>query len=212
VSLVTAAMRRIDPTRFRKIVLGGARPPTDRPHNAITTYGMTETGSGVVYDRRPLDGVDVRIIDDEIHVRGAMTLRCYRDGTDPKSPDGWYPTGDLGAIEGDGRLTVYGRRDDVVISGGENVWPEIVEATLRTHPLIADAAVFGRDDPEWGQVVEAALVATDPGSRPMLDEIRDHVKSSLPAYCAPRHVTYREDLPKTPLGKLARGALRGPDR
>ena len=79
-------MRRIDPTIFRTIVLGGSRPPTDRPDNAVTTYGMTETGSGVVYDRRPLDGVELRVVDGEIHVRGAMTLRCYRDGTDPKLP------------------------------------------------------------------------------------------------------------------------------
>jgi len=212
VSLVTAAMRRIDPTLFRTIVLGGARPPADRPRNAVTTYGMTETGSGIVYDCRPLDGVDLRIVDDEIHVRGAMTLRCYRDGADPKSPDGWFATGDLGTIEADGRLTVHGRQGDLIISGGENVWPETVEAVLREHPAIDDAAVHGRDDPEWGEVVAATLVAADPDRRPTLDEIREYVKSSLPAYCAPRRVTYRDVLPRTSLGKLARGALQHPDR
>ena len=82
VSLVATALRRIDPTCFRSIVLGGSRPPADRPANSVTTYGMTETGSGVVYDGVPLDGVEVRIDHDgQIHLRGPMLLRCYRDGT-----------------------------------------------------------------------------------------------------------------------------------
>ena len=84
VSLVATALRRIDPPSFRTIVLGGAAPPADLPPNVVTTYGMTETGSGVVYDGRPLDGVDVRIDDDgQILLRGPMLLRCYRDGSDP---------------------------------------------------------------------------------------------------------------------------------
>ena len=212
VSLVTAALRRIDPNRFRTIVLGGARPPNDRPPNVVTTYGMTETGSGIVYDRRPLDGVDLRIVVGEIHVRAPMTLRCYRDGVDPKSADGWFGTGDLGEIAPDGRLTVFGRRGDLIISGGENVWPESVEAVLRRHPGIVDAAVHGVDDEHWGQVVVATLVPVDATAPPSLDEIRAHVRSSLPAYSAPRVVTYREDLPRTSLGKLRRSALRAPDR
>ena len=212
VSLVATAMRRIDPSLFRTIVLGGSAPPVDRPGNAVTTYGMTETGSGVVYDRRALDGVELRVVDDEIHVRGEMNLRCYRDGSDPKLPDGWLPTGDLGVIAPDGRLTVHGRRGDLIISGGENVWPEAVESVLRTHPSVADAAVFGRPDAEWGEAVCAVVVPFRDTSPPALEQLREHVKSSLPAYCAPRHVTYRDDLPRTAIGKLARAALAGLDR
>ncbi|HEX6657439.1 MAG TPA: AMP-binding protein, partial [Ilumatobacter sp.] len=87
VSLVATALARIDPTRFRVIVLGGSRPPAQRPSNTVTTYGMTETGSGVVYDRRPLDGVAIRALDGELQLRCPMLLRCYRDGTDPRTSD-----------------------------------------------------------------------------------------------------------------------------
>ena len=137
VSLVATALRRIDPTRFRTIVLGGAPPPDDLADNVVVTYGMTETGSGVVYDGVPLDGVELRVAaDGEIHVRGPMLLRAYRyaDGDRDPRVDGWLATGDLGAWLPDGRLRVDGRRADLIISGGENVWPEPVEAAIRRHP------------------------------------------------------------------------------
>ena len=162
VALVATALRRIDPTIFRTIVLGGSRPPADViGANVVTTYGMTETGSGVVYDGVPLDGVDVRIVDGEAQVRGPMLLRCYRDGRDPKTPGGWLPTGDAATFERDGRLSVSGRRADMIITGGENVWPDAVEEVLFGHPDVADVAVAGRPDPEWGQRVEAWVVPVD---------------------------------------------------
>lgn len=212
VSLVATALRRIDPTGFRVIVLGGSRPPADRPANSVATYGMTETGSGVVYDGVPLDSLEVRVVDGEIQLRGEMLLRCYRDGTDPKLPDGWLPTGDLGAIADDGRITVHGRRGDLIITGGENVWPERVEAALRTHPGIADVAVYGSDDAEWGQAVTALLVPTDPAGAPTLAEVRDHVKQVLPAFCAPRRVVTCAEIPRTTLGKIQRAGLARLDR
>lgn len=211
VSLVATALARIDATRFRTIVLGGSRPPADRPPNTVTTYGLTETGSGVVYDRLPLDGVEMRIVDGEVHLRCPMLLRCYRDGRDPRLPDGWFPTGDLGEIEPDGRLTVHGRRGDLIISGGENVWPEPVEATLRTHPGVADVAVVGRPDPEWGDIVVAVVVPADPADPVALDRLRDHVKAELPAYCAPRAIRYRTAIPRTALGKIRRGEVDADD-
>ena len=141
VSLVATALRRIDPSIFRTIVLGGSRPPADRPPNTVTTYGMTETGSGVVYDGVPLDGVEVRLDDDaEVWLRGPMLMRCYRDGSSPFDADGWLPTGDLGRWLDDGRLHVDGRRGDLIITGGENVWPEAVEA------ILAVASGGGRGD------------------------------------------------------------------
>ncbi len=109
VSLVATALRRIDPSVFRTVVLGGSRPPDgDLGANVVTTYGMTETGSGVVYDGVPLDGVEVRIVDGEICVRGPMLLRCYRDGPDPKTAEGWLATGDAGTVDDDGRRRLPG--------------------------------------------------------------------------------------------------------
>jgi O-succinylbenzoic acid--CoA ligase len=207
VSLVATALRRIDAAAFRTVVLGGAAPPAELPPNVVTTYGMTETGSGVVYDGRPLDGVDVRISDDgEILLRGPMLLRCYRDGTDPRV-DGWFPTGDLGRWLDDGRLHVDGRAGDLIITGGENVWPEPVEAALRRHTDVVDVAVTGEPDDEWGQVVVAVVVPAA-GAVPTLDELRAVVKEQLPAYCAPRRLVFTDAIPRTALGKIRRAELR----
>lgn len=208
VALVGTALARIDARRFRLILLGGARPPAERPANTVATYGMTETGSGIVYEGRPLPGVEVKIDEEgEIHVRGPMLLRAYRDGVDPKDADGWLPTGDLGRWQPDGRLWVAGRRGELIITGGENVWPEPVEEVLRTHHAVADAGVAGRDDPEWGQRVVAFVVPADPAAPPTLDELRAHVKHHLPAYCAPRQLELVTHLPRTALGKLRRPDL-----
>jgi o-succinylbenzoate---CoA ligase len=207
VSLVPTALARLDPAWFRAIVLGGATPPPVVPPNAVTTYGLTETGSGVVYDGEPLDGVEVRIAGDgEVHLRGPMLLRTYRDGRDPKTADGWFPTGDVGAWR-DGRLVVHGRRGDMIVSGGENVWPEPIERVIGAHPGVADVAVAGRPDPEWGQRVVAFVVAAEPGRPPSLDSLRDHVKEQLPPWCAPRQLVLVDALPRTALGKVRRGDL-----
>jgi o-succinylbenzoate---CoA ligase len=203
VSLVATALTRIDPALFRIIVLGGSHPPDDRPANCVTTYGMTETGSGVVYDGVPLDGVEVDIAaDGEIRLRAPMLLRCYRDGSSPLDAHGWFATGDLGEWRPDGRLHVAGRRGDLIITGGENVWPEAVEAALADHPGVADVMVRGVDDPEWGQLVEAVVVPA--GDPPTLESIRDHVKQRHPAFMAPKRLTLVESLPRTSIGKLRR--------
>jgi O-succinylbenzoic acid--CoA ligase len=205
VSLVATALRRVDPTRFRTAVLGGAAPPPDLPPNVVTTYGMTETGSGVVYDGRPLDGVELRLDSGgEIHIRGPMLLRAYRDGTDPLV-DGWFKTGDLGHTHPDGRLVVDGRRSELIISGGENVWPEPVEAVLRRQAKVADVAVAGTPDPEWGQIVTAYVVAA--GDPPTLAELRGAVRLELAAHCAPRRLVLVDEIPRTALGKVRRADL-----
>jgi O-succinylbenzoic acid--CoA ligase len=207
VSLVATALARIDPTRFRVIVLGGARPPAQRPENTVATYGMTETGSGVVYDRRPLDGVEIRVVDGELQLRCPMLLRCYRDGTDPRTPDRWFPTGDLGALDAEGLVSVHGRKGDLIISGGENVWPEPVEAILREHPGVADVAVAGTPDAEWGEIVTAYVVPADRERPPTLDELRAIVKDRLAAFNAPRRVVMIEKVPRTMLDKVKRSAF-----
>lgn len=208
VSLVATALQRVDPSAFRCIVLGGAAPPADLPPNVVTTYGMTETGSGVVYDGVPLDGVDVRAVDGELQIRGPMLLRAYRDGTDPKNHDGWLGTGDLGDIDPtSGLVRVFGRSGDLIITGGENVWPAPVERVLHAHPKVAEVAIVGRPDPEWGHRVVAVVVPVDPHDPPTLGELRDHAKRQLPAFAAPREVDLVAALPRTPLGKVLRRDL-----
>ncbi len=207
VSLVSTALHRIDASRFRKILLGGARPPSSLPSNVVTTYGMTETGSGVVYDGIPLDGVEVRIAAGEVHIRCPMLFRCYRDGTSPLV-DGWFATGDGGRLDADGRLVVDGRIGELIITGGENVWPQAVEAVLSEHPAVRDVAVAGRPDAEWGETVVAYVVPD--GDPPSLDELRDHVKASLPAYNAPRALVLVDEVPRTALGKIVRTKFERP--
>ncbi len=205
VSLVATALQRVNPSRYRTIVLGGSRPPTDRPANTVTTYGMTETGSGVVYDGKPLDDVEIRIVDGIIHLRAPMLLRAYRDETIPFTSDGWFRTGDIGSYDGT-TLTVNGREGDLIITGGENVWPEQVEDCLRNYDNILDVCVAGVPHPEWGQQVTAWIVV-DSETTVTLEEIREFVKETLPAHCAPRALRVVEEIPRTSLGKPKRTDL-----
>jgi O-succinylbenzoic acid--CoA ligase len=208
VSLVTALLARLDTTSFRTVLLGGSAMPPDLPANAVATYGMTETGSGVVYDGVPLDDVELRVVDGEIHVRGPMLLRCYRDGTDPKDNDGWFPTGDAGTWDAEaGRLSVDGRIGDLIVTGGEKVWPVPVERALLQDPQVREVVVFGRADPTWGHRVVACVVPTDPADPPTLDDLRARVKDTLPAWAAPRELELAEALPRTSSGKVRRTAL-----
>ncbi|UDY36003.1 class I adenylate-forming enzyme family protein [Dermatobacter hominis] len=224
VSLVTTLLRRVDPSRWRVILLGGSAIPADRPSHSIATYGMTETFGGVVYDGVALDDVEVRIGagpdqgEGPIELRAPSLLRAYRhgpdgapdpDGTDALAADGWYRTGDLGSLGPDDRLSVRGRADDLIISGGTNVWPAPVEDLLRTDPGVADVAVVGRPDAEWGQRVVAVVVPADPAAPPTLPALRDLVRRHLPVAAAPKELELTDVLPRTSLGKIARHQLAG---
>ena len=208
VSLVATALRRIDPSVFTRILLGGAAAPASIPDNVTVTYGMTETMGGFAYDGRPLDGVAVTVRDGEILVKGPMLMRTYRDGSTPVTADGFFPTGDLGVMLDDGRIVVHGRRGDLIVTGAEKVWPISVEQVLERHPGVRECAVRGVDDPEWGQRVVAWIAPT--GEAPTLETLRAHVKESLPAYCAPRELRIVDALPRTPIGKVDVAALTGP--
>ena len=224
VSLVPTTLWRTPPevlSAFRHVVLGGQAPPEVLPPNVVTTYGLTETGSGLVYDGLPLEGVEVRVdspgegsgegsgpASGEIMVRGPMLLRAYRDGTDPKTADGWFPTGDAGELGPDGRLRVHGRLGDLVISGVENVWPSSVEPILERHPAVAAAAVAGRPDPEWGERVTAFVVASaELSPARLLEELRSLVRDELAGFAAPREVVVVSELPRTAIGKVRRELL-----
>lgn len=212
-TLVPTALARVDPALFRRIVVGGAAPPATLPPNAVVSYGMTETGSAFTYDGRPLGDAEVRVVDGEIQVRGSMLLRVYRgggfpiEGHDPRGPDGWFGTDDAGELAPDGRVVVHGRRGELIVTGGEKVWPTAVERVLATHPEVAEVAVLGRPDPEWGHCVTALVVPRDPAAPPTLDALRAHVKVELPAYAAPRRLELVPALPRTLLGKVERHAL-----
>jgi len=211
VSLVATALSRLGPlaSEFRRIVLGGAAPPAGLAPNVVTTYGLTETGSGVVYDGVPLSGVEVAIGDGGmISLRGPMLLRAYRDGTDPKDAEGWFRTGDLGSIDADGRLVVHGRKDDLIVTGGENIWPEAVEDVIVRHPGVAECAVAGAADPEWGTRVVAFVVPAD-GPVVTLEALRGLVRDELGPVAAPKELVLVDHLPRTAIGKVRRGELVG---
>jgi O-succinylbenzoic acid--CoA ligase len=212
VSLVPTALARVGAEHFRTVVLGGSAPPRELPPNVVPTYGLTETGSGVVYGGVPLPGVEVAIASDtrEVLLRGPMLLRAYRDGTEALTANGWLATGDAGQLEADGRLRVHGRLTDVIISGGENVWPAPVEAALLSHPSVAEVAVAGTPDPDWGQRVVAWVVPADPAALPVLDDLRRLVAESVAPFAAPRQVVLVDRLPRTSIGKVQRTLLPPP--
>ena len=207
-AMVPTQLERLDTTRFRAVLAGGSADWRARPSNVVHTYGLTETGSGVAYDGVPLDGVEVRLDDDgEISLRGPMLLRSYRDGDVPVDSEGWFGTGDLGELDHSGRLRVHGRKGDVIVSGGEKIWPAPVEAVLRDVAGVGDVAVGGVDDPEWGQRVVAFVVPTDRGRPPTLDALRAAVGERLPRYMAPKELVLVSEVPRTDIGKIRRNRL-----
>lgn len=200
---VPTQLERDDHRRFRAVLVGGSADwRRDRPANVVRTYGLTESYGGVVYDGVPLPGVEIRVVDGEVQLRCGSLLRCYADGTVPLV-DGWLPTGDDGAWDGH-RLTVHGRRGDVIVTGGEKVWPEAVEHVLRAVAGVADVAVVGRPDDEWGHAVTAVVVPD--GEPPTIDDLRAAL-ADLPPWFAPKRLELRDELPRTSLGKVRRSAL-----
>ena len=210
-SLVATALQRINSELFERILLGGAKPPPNLPPNVTTTYGLTETMGGVVYGRTALSGVEISISEEqEILVRGPVLMNRYYQQQlgHPIDVDGWLHTGDLGSMSVDNQLSVTGRRSELIISGGENIWPEAVEAALTSHPDVNDVCVVGIDDQEWGQRVVAFIVAAKTSQTHSLAEWRDHVAETLPRFMAPRQVVLVDNIPRSALGKPQRQALK----
>ncbi len=218
------------PDGIAAIILGGGPIPAPLLRRAIAagwpvipSYGMTETGSGVlalpsaeVPDNaetvgRPIDGVELRLDGEAIELRGPMLFAGYLDdaaATDAAlTADGWLRTGDLGRLEGDGRLVVIGRSDDVIITGGEKVAPAEVEAAIRSHPAITDVAVIGVPDPRWGSV-PVAVVVLRPDAGATDDDLRAHAAGRLARFKVPARFVRVAALPRDGLGKIARTDLR----
>jgi O-succinylbenzoic acid--CoA ligase len=214
VSLVATALRRVDASSFHTVLLGGAAPPTALAPNVVVTYGLTESGSGVVYDGVALDGVEVAIDPDsgEILLRGPTMLRAYRDEaaplrTGPDGTAGWFGTGDAGRFDHSGRLAVEGRMAEVIVTGGEKVWPDRVESALRLDPSVAEVGVWKRSDDEYGERVVAWVVPADPAVPPTLPALREVVAEVMPRWAAPRELVLTDALPRTASGKVRRRAL-----
>ena len=204
----------------RAVLVGGGPVPEEpleeaigRGATVVQTYGLTEACSQVTTlspgearrklgsAGRPLLTTHLRIQDGEILVQGPTVAPGHADA------DGWLHTGDLGRIDEEGFLYVDDRIDDMIVSGGENIVPAEVEKVLLRHPEVADAAVVGREDPEWQQAVTAIVVLED-GSEVTPDELRRHCAESLVGFKVPKRVELAAALPRTPSGKLMRRALR----
>jgi O-succinylbenzoic acid--CoA ligase len=201
------------------ILVGGAASPPGllrRAHEAglrvVTTYGMTETCGGCVYDGVPLAGVSLRTDDGTVSVAGPVLARGYLgrpelDAARFGTIDGvrWLRTADLGVLDG-GRLTVLGRQDDVIVTGGQKVDPAAVEEVLALDPDVDEVCVVGVADDEWGELVAAVVVPRVGAAGPDLDRLRRSVGRTLGPAAAPRRLVVVDGLPHGGPGKVDRAA------
>ena len=211
------------PPSLRCLLLGGGPAPHALLEAAarlgapvVQTYGLTEAASQVATlapedalrklgsAGKPLFPTQIKIEQDEILVRGPTVSPGYVGA--PRR-DEWLRTGDLGYLDEEGFLYVLDSRDDLVVSGGENVYPAEVEAALLAHPAVLEAGVYGLPDPEWGQVV-VAVVRLDDRHPVAPAELAAFCRARLAGYKVPTHVRFVEALPRNAAGKLLRRELR----
>ena len=223
VSVVPAMVRRLVEANLGlhglTLLVGGdalddemAGAARSRGARLVATYGLTETCGGFAYDGVPLEGMAVRLDEeDRIEVSGPTLMEGYRlDGAATGAAfttDGWFRTGDEGSIESDGRLGVHGRADHVIRTGSEKVWPEEVERVLAEHRKVADVAVAGRPDPEWGAHVGAFVVPATVDDPPSLEELRLHAADRLARFKLPRELQLVPVIPRSATGKVLRTSL-----
>ena len=185
----------------------------------LERYGMTETmltlSNPLVGERRPgavgmpLPGVEAAIEEPDEHgvgellVRGPSLCRGYWGRPGPLAPDGFFATGDLASLSDDGYVTIRGRRTELIITGGHNVYPAEVEAVLSRHPGVEEVAVVGVASPEWGETVVAYVVGD-----PDLESLAELAAAELAPFKRPREVRLVDSLPRNALGKVVRGELR----
>lgn len=222
VSLVPTQLRRLlsggatDALRtYDAVLLGGAATPAallaearDAGVRVVTTYGMSETSGGCVYDGTALDGVAVRVEAGRVRLSGAVVARGYRlrpDLTALSFHGDSFTTRDLGRLHADGTLQLLGRADDVIVTGGEKVPPAAVVARLEQHPAVVEVAVVGVPDAEWGQRVVAVAVLC---AQLSLEQAREHVARRLPRAFAPRELRVVSSLPHLASGKIDHAVLR----
>ncbi|MCW2655052.1 MAG: fadD12 [Mycobacterium sp.] len=167
---------------------------------------------------KPAEGTIIRILDDnmgelpsgevgQIFVHNSTQFDGYTSGTTKSFHDGFIASGDVGYLDDAGRLFVVGRDDEMIVSGGENVYPIEVEKTLAAHPDVAEASVIGVDDEQYGQRL-AAFVVLEPGASATPDTLKQHVRDNLANYKVPREITVLDELPRGSTGKILRSELR----
>jgi O-succinylbenzoic acid--CoA ligase len=203
--------------RFDAILLGGARAPQElreasRRHGlkVVHTYGMSETCGGCVYDGVPLEGVRLRIDGGRVVIGGDVVASGYLDNSAlteahfsrDAGGTAWFRTEDLGELDGAGVLSVAGRADDVLITGGVKVSAAAVAAAIEAVPGVDAVLVAGIEDPEWGTRVACAVVGQAPAER-----IRTTVRTALGAAAAPRTILVLDELPLLENGKPDRLAV-----
>ncbi len=219
--LLDGGAAAVDALRSYDAVLAGGGASSaallDRARSAgirvVTTYGMTETCGGCVYDGRPLAGVELDIDGERglVRIGGATVFAGYRrrpDLTEKALVDGRHLTSDLGRLRPDGTLEILGRADNVVVSGGVNVPLLAVERAVASCPGVAEAAAVGVPDAEWGSRVRAYVVLRPGAQAPALGDVRDRVSAAHPRAYAPRELVVVDALPLLPSGKVDRSALR----
>jgi len=228
--------RRYDTSSLRVIVCSGSSLSAELAAWVMDTfgdilynfYGSTETGWATVAGPsdlrtapgtvgRPPEGTRVAILDDQgrpvttgqsgrIFVGSAMAFEGYTGGGGKQVVAGLMCTGDTGHFDEAGRLFVEGRDDEMIVSGGENVFPGEVEELLRGHEAVHDAAVVGIDDEELGQRL-AAFVVSEPGSSLSTEEVKEYVRSRLARFKIPRYVEFVDEIPRNLMGKVLRRSL-----
>ena len=183
----------------------------------VTTYGMSETAGGCVYDGQSLDVSLVQLEEDGRIRLGGKTLALGYLGEPEltaaafsQGPDGtaWFRTDDVGHLDDHGALVVDGRIDDLINTGGLKVAPRQVEEALAGLDVVAEVVVVDSSDAEWGQVVSAAIVVPEGSSPPTLDDVRGRLRGILPDHALPRRLAILSELPLRGPGKHDRAAIR----
>jgi acyl-CoA synthetase (AMP-forming)/AMP-acid ligase II len=166
---------------------------------------------------KPAIGTEIRILNDDfndvptgevgqIFVRNSNRFDGYTTGAGKDFHDGFMASGDVGRLDDAGRLYVVGRDDEMIVSGGENVYPIEVEKTLAAHPDVAEATVLGVDDEQYGQRL-AAFVVLAQGAPANADDLKQHVRDNLANYKVPREIVVLDELPRSSTGKISRRDL-----
>ena len=210
VSVVRTQLVRHDTSNYRVVLLGGSKPPERLASNVVTTWGMTETGSGIVYDAHALPGVELACVNGEMWVHSPTLFRAYRNAPSPfrTGPDGrhnWFATGDAGEITND-VVTIFGRQHYVIVTGGEKVWPEDLESLFDDIAGVTDLAVFGAKNGEWGQQVEALVVTTRRGDE-LREELNNKAATAFGPWAKIKRLHIVAAIPRSPSGKIQREQL-----
>ena len=197
----------------KKVLIGGAAVSRELLEAGklagiplVTSYGMTEMCGGCVYDGTPLPGVEIKITDSKkVALKGAMRAEGYfgdEIATQKSFIDGWFITSDEGEIDSQGKLIVYGRADDVIISGGEKISPTAVAQFLQSIFPQTEIYVLGVPDAEWGQSLRVVMALSDEIAGITLSHIREMVGTTLSKVAAPRSLLLLSEIPTKSNGKI----------